>query len=423
MKTNAQLLKQLQELTKGLTKVKPKKQLTSKQLESLKKGRVKLIEKRTNLSKSTVGKTTVIDKVVNTLHFSSLLGYLLSYISFVKSILYKVIAFILVTYFKLKSASIYNIFKTSYFIIGIVMFLFFNYNHVDYTHFLIYTYDSMIGRMYDQLGTCWSIIKEKIVEFLTGNSSNNSQISSDTSITKDLKNKIYDQVKQDFIDEIGQENYNKLKKSYRDSLNRHWYDPIFDTIVDIKDLSWQDFLTSKYFWVPIGTIAAGSILYYNLDSIKDVANNLPIPGVVVTAYVKFKYWLPSWARRGPFANPFDDSISDTTVNPWNKIDGSSTVEEISKALDGLRTPTPPHLPAGMNTYFKDEGFEEVDLGVSFTSKPIVSDRLQALFPQTEGGNVWSSNSAPDSPRSTSTSEIDIADDRTSVETVKPSSHR
>jgi hypothetical protein len=42
MKNNAQLLKQLQELTKGLNKVKPKKQLTSKQLEALSNGRNKL---------------------------------------------------------------------------------------------------------------------------------------------------------------------------------------------------------------------------------------------------------------------------------------------------------------------------------------------------------------------------------------------
>lgn len=80
-------------------------------------------------------------------------------------------------------------------------------------------------------------------------------------------------------------------------------------------------------------------------------NNIPVPGVVVTAYVKFKYWLPSWARRGPFepAIPGNDPIN--PINPWNTIDRKSTVEEIAKALDRVRTPTPPHLTTGMNTYF------------------------------------------------------------------------
>jgi hypothetical protein len=92
MKTNTQLLKQLQELTKGLTKVKPKKQLSTKQLEALKNGRNKLSMKRSQ----TVTNSSIKDKIVNTLHFSSWLAYLLSYFSFMKSLVYKLIAFILI---------------------------------------------------------------------------------------------------------------------------------------------------------------------------------------------------------------------------------------------------------------------------------------------------------------------------------------
>jgi hypothetical protein len=135
--------------------------------------------------------------------------------------------------------------------------------------------------------------------------------------------------------------------------------------VQIITTGWQEFLTSKYFWFPIGTIVAGTAIYYNLDSIKSGANNLPIPGVVITAYVKFKYWLPSWARRGPFADPFE-GIPPRTGTDIAQMDTFETAIDSKHASEAFRfrnsgdeprTPTPPHLPTGMNTYFKDSGFE------------------------------------------------------------------
>lgn len=48
----------------------------------------------------------------------------------------------------------------------------------------------------------------------------------------------------------------------------NWYDPIFDAIVEVKDLSWSEFFQSKYFWLTVGTVISIGVVYYNLESIK-----------------------------------------------------------------------------------------------------------------------------------------------------------
>ena len=150
MKQNKQLLKSIEQLikTSNKTPINKSTRLSNKQLEALRKG-------RESLAKSKINKASNLGvRLRRILDFTNLITGLFSIVKLFKSGIIRIVAFIALIYYKIKSYKIFDFIKVIsyiYLIIGIIMLLIFNYNQLEYTTLLINSYESFWDKTYDYL--------------------------------------------------------------------------------------------------------------------------------------------------------------------------------------------------------------------------------------------------------------------------------
>jgi hypothetical protein len=218
MKANKNLLKSIEELlkTSKQTGAVKRKTLSSKQLEALKKGRKVLAQSK--LSKG----SGYVNKLRNLVDLTYLVSGLISIIKLFKSGVMRSIGLLLYIYLKLKSIKLFEYFKLLsyiYLILGFIMLVIFNYNQIEYTAFLINSYDSFWEKSYDYLRSMWENIKHK---FLGKSADSINEMEALEKFKKEVFDEIArvkEQAKNEFINEIGRDRYQELQRMSKGSSN------------------------------------------------------------------------------------------------------------------------------------------------------------------------------------------------------------
>ena len=158
---NKELLKSIEQLIKVNSKNIPNKssKLSNKQLEALRKGRETLAKSKVNKASNSG------NKIRNIIDITNLTTGLFSIIKLFKSGIIRIVAFIALIYYKIRSYKIFDFIKVIsylYLIIGLVMLLIFNYNQLEYTTLLINSYESFWDKTYDYLLNLWYRFKDKL---------------------------------------------------------------------------------------------------------------------------------------------------------------------------------------------------------------------------------------------------------------------